>query len=172
MTESQRQLEDKIVNVHKEQEKCRQKLSEDITQAEAELEKSINGILKEAALHRDPCRLSEIILEEERQMQNLLALRLEEYQSLRKADVLSQYDINDVLFTSVSCFVCFYSGAMEKQFEESFSSHMSSTKKLMVNTLVEYRFLFKYHFFCFIFPFKLVQLLIVITSRMKILKKP
>ena len=119
VAENQRMLEDQIVNAHKEQEKCRQKLSQDMSQAEAELGKSINGILQEAALRRDPARLGELILQEEILMKNLLALRLEEYQSLRKVDVLS---------------------AMENQFEDSLASHRSSAKKLMMNSLVDDHF--------------------------------
>ena len=42
-------------------------------------------------MHRDPNRLKEMIEAEEKQGQILLALKLEEYRNLRKADVLSEY---------------------------------------------------------------------------------
>ena len=91
VTENQKQLEHHIKQVQEKQELNRQKLSEDLYQTELELERSITEVLKKTNMHRDPNRLKEMIEAEEKQGQILLALKLEEYRNLRKADVLSEY---------------------------------------------------------------------------------
>ena len=47
-------------------------------------------MLKETSLFRDQSRLLEIIEAEELQAKNLLTLKLEEYQTLRRAEILSE----------------------------------------------------------------------------------
>lgn len=47
-------------------------------------------MLKETSMFRDPTRLLEIIKAEELQAKNLLTLKLEEYQTLRRAEILSE----------------------------------------------------------------------------------
>ena len=91
VTENQKQLEHHIKQVQEKQELNRQKLSEDLYQTELELERSITEVLKKTNMLRDPNRLKEMIEAEEKQGQILLALKLEEYRNLRKADVLSEY---------------------------------------------------------------------------------
>jgi hypothetical protein len=96
VTENQKQLEHHIKQVQEKQELNRQKLSEDLYQTELELERSITEVLKKTNMHRDPSRLKEMIEAEEKQVQILLALKLEEYRNLRKADVLSEYIFNEI----------------------------------------------------------------------------
>lgn len=47
-------------------------------------------MLKETSLFRDQSRLLEIIEAEELQAKNLLTLKLEEYQHLRRSEILSE----------------------------------------------------------------------------------
>lgn len=89
VSESQKQLENKIFHVHQEQEEAKAKFAQQLTKSEAEIQKSINNVLKETSMFRDQVHLREVIEAEELQAQSLMALKLEEYQTLRKAEILS-----------------------------------------------------------------------------------
>ena len=66
------------------------KFAQQLTKSEAEIQKSINNVLKETSMFRDQVHLREVIEAEELQAQSLMALKLEEYQTLRKAEILSE----------------------------------------------------------------------------------
>jgi len=89
VSESQKQLENQISQIHQEQEEAKAKFTRDLNKSETEIGKSIDNVLKETSMFRDPTRLLEIIKAEELQAKNLLTLKLEEYQTLRRAEILS-----------------------------------------------------------------------------------
>lgn len=89
VSESQKQLENQISRIHQEQEEAKAKFTRDLNKSETEIGKSIDNVLKETSMFRDPTRLLEIIKAEELQAKNLLTLKLEEYQTLRRAEILS-----------------------------------------------------------------------------------
>lgn len=91
--ESQKQLEQEIVQVQLNQELSRQRLSEDLLKTEENLAKNVAQILEATAIHRDPSKLKGIIQAEAEQVQTLLNLKLEEYRNLRKSDILSRQTI-------------------------------------------------------------------------------
>jgi len=89
VSESQRQLEGQISRIHREQEEAKTKFTHDLKKTEEEIKNSIDNVLKETSLFRDQSRLLEIIEAEELQAKNLLTLKLEEYQHLRRSEILS-----------------------------------------------------------------------------------
>jgi len=89
VSESQKQLENQISRIHQEQEEAKAKFTRELNKSETEIGKSIDNVLKETSMFRDPTRLLEIIKAEELQAKNLLTLKLEEYQTLRRAEILS-----------------------------------------------------------------------------------
>ena len=88
--ESQKQLEQEIVQAQLNQELCRQRLSEDLLKTDELLAENVAQVLKATALHRDPSKLQKIVQAEEEQVKTLLDLKSEEYRSLRKSDILSR----------------------------------------------------------------------------------
>lgn len=52
------------------------------------MEASINAVLQDIHAHRDQTQLQELVKAEEQQTRALLALKMEEFKSLRKADIL------------------------------------------------------------------------------------
>ena len=88
ITVVQKQLEDQIAQVHQLQEAARSKFSEDLTKSEAEMEASITAVLQDIRAHRDQAQLQELVKAEEQQTSTLLALKMEEFKNLRKADIL------------------------------------------------------------------------------------
>lgn len=53
------------------------------------MEASINDVLENIRAHRDQNQLQELVKSEETQSQSLLTLKLEEFKTLRKEDILS-----------------------------------------------------------------------------------
>jgi len=89
VSENQKHLEDQISRIHQEQEEAKAKFTQDLNRSEVEIRESIQNVLKETSMFRDQSRLLEVIEAEELQAKNLLTLKLEEYQNLRKAEILS-----------------------------------------------------------------------------------
>lgn len=78
-----------LLEVHQQQEASRQKFSEHLCRTEAEMETNISDVLKSVRAHRDQTQIQELVKAEENQSQTLLALKLEEFKTLRKDDILS-----------------------------------------------------------------------------------
>ena len=89
ITESQKELENKLLGVRQQQEASRQRFSEQLCQTEAEMEANIIDVLISVKAHKDQRQLQELVKAEEKQSQALLALKLEEFKNLRKDDILS-----------------------------------------------------------------------------------
>lgn len=90
ITESQKEFESRLAEIHQQQEISRQKFSEQLYKTEAEMEASIVDVLKNIQAHRDQKQLQELVKAEENQSHSLLALKLEEFKNLRKEDILSK----------------------------------------------------------------------------------
>lgn len=90
ITESQKKLENKLSEIHQQQEASRQKFSEQLCKTEAEMEASIVDVLRNIQAHRDQNQLQELVKAEKSQSHILLALKHEEFKSLRKEDILSK----------------------------------------------------------------------------------
>ena len=52
------------------------------------MEASITAVLQDIRAHRDQAQLQELVKAEEQQTSTLLALKMEEFKNLRKADIL------------------------------------------------------------------------------------
>ncbi len=107
ITESQKELETKLVEIHQQHEASRQKFSEQLCKTEAEMEASIIDVLKNIQAHRDQTQIQELVKAEESQSHTLLALKLEEFKNLRKGDILSKfphthYFINTLMTNPIS----------------------------------------------------------------------
>ena len=89
MTESQKELEGQIARIYAAQETSRLKFSEDLLKSESEMESGIRDVLAGIQAHRDQQQTAELVKAELKQSQALLALKMEEFKSLRKADILS-----------------------------------------------------------------------------------
>lgn len=90
MAESQKELEGQIARIYAAQETTRHKFSEDLLKSEAEMEAGIRGVLAGIRAHRDQNQLAELVKAEESQSQAILALKLEEFKILRKAEILGK----------------------------------------------------------------------------------
>lgn len=88
ITESQKEFDCKLAEVHQQQEASRQQFSKQLHRTEAEMEASIVDVLKSIQAHRDQKQIQELSKAEENQCQSLLALKLEEFKNLRKEDIL------------------------------------------------------------------------------------
>ncbi|KAK4013342.1 hypothetical protein OUZ56_025576 [Daphnia magna] len=89
ITESQKEFENKLAEVHQQKEESRQKFSKQLHETEAEMGASVIDVLKSIQAHRDQKQLQDLVKAEENQSRSLLAIKLEEFKSLRKEDILA-----------------------------------------------------------------------------------
>ncbi|XP_046454101.1 E3 ubiquitin-protein ligase LRSAM1-like [Daphnia pulex] len=114
ITESQKEVESRLAEIHQQQEASRQKFSEQLYKTEAEMEASIVYVLKNIQAHRDQIQLQDLVKAEENQCHCLLALKLEEFKNLRKEDILN---------------------AMKTQLEQDISSQKTMLNKTLFNVV-------------------------------------
>ena len=132
ITVVQKQLEDQIAQVHQQQEAARSKFSEDLTKSEAEMEASITAVLQDIRAHRDQAQLQELVKAEEQQTSTLLALKMEEFKNLRKADILGKLICHQNKYKVLIC-KHFLIDAMKLQLEQDMTKN--KTESLLLTTV-------------------------------------